>query len=286
MVAVELDVREQLVRASGVGAVLGHLDDRERLAGVLRRAHRVVLLGVQSRLEPVETRVEKRVAQLLDDVEGLGQKRLGPLEVGGVDERVPEKDAEPRRLDPVAAALRIREALVEHLDRSVQVSEHRVRAAERVGELRMVDDVGAVGLERLLEVVGGRARIAAPERELSEPFERATARPRVRRFLERLGEELLRRVEIVEAHRELGLREEILLVGGPRLAGREELAAHAEVLAEQLQHLERGRPRPRLDARNVSRGAPRKRELALTQAGRFAGLLETNPDGMGVVNVR
>ena len=73
---------------------------------------------------------------------------------------------------------------------------------------------------------------------------------------------------------------------GPGLAGREELAAHAEPLAEQMKHLEGGRARARLDARDVGRGAARERELALAQAGRFARLLQTNPDGTRIVNVR
>ncbi len=181
MVVVELDVREQLVRASRVGAVLGHLDDRERLACVLGRAHRCRPARRAAATESsrdARGRIGSRSSSTTSRV--WASERLGALEVGGVDERVSEQDAEPRRLNPVAAPLRVGEALVEHLDRAVQVAEHRVRAPERVGELRMVDDVRAVRLERLLEV-GRRPSEDCPAGSASWPRP-SSARPCDRGF--------------------------------------------------------------------------------------------------------
>ena len=63
--ALELDVREQLVRPGGVRDVLRQLDRSERHARVARGRLAVRLGRVQPRLRPVEARLEDRVGRLL-----------------------------------------------------------------------------------------------------------------------------------------------------------------------------------------------------------------------------
>ena len=149
----------------------------------------------------------------------------------------------------------------------------------------MVDDVVAERLERLVEVLDRRARVAAAERELPEALERAAALARVLGSLERLLEETLGGVEVVEAERELGLREQVLLPAGALVAGREVLAGHAEALPEQLEHLERRRAHARLDPRDVRRRAARKRELPLAQPDLLARFLDADSDRGRVVDM-
>ena len=265
-VAVELDVREELVGASRVRAVLGQLDDRERLPRVRGRPLGVVLLGVEARLEPVEPSAKDRVSHLLGELERAPEQLLRAGEVGRVDQRVPEEDAEARGLDPVAPALGLGQADVEDLDRGVEVAEHRVRAPERVREARVMAERAAHQLEGLLEERDRPGRVAAAEGQLAEPLERPGLGARFLRGLERFEEELLRDLEVVEAERELGLGQAVEL-RRPRAAPlREELRAHAEALAQLVQHLERGRAHAGLDPGDVGRRAAREGELALAHA--------------------
>ena len=149
----------------------------------------------------------------------------------------------------------------------------------------MVDDIVAERLQRLVEVLDRLARVAAAERELPEALECAAALPRLLGSVERLLEETRGGVEVVEAERELGLREQVVLPAGARVAGREVLAGHAEPLPQQLEHLERGRAHARLDPRDVRRRAARERELALAQSDLLTRFLDANSDRSRIVDM-
>ena len=67
--------------------------------------------------------------------------------------------------------------------------------------------------------------------------------------------------------RQLGFEELVALRQTPaRVARREEVGTDAERLGEDAEDLERGRPRPGLDARDVRGGTAVERELTLRQA--------------------
>jgi hypothetical protein len=149
----------------------------------------------------------------------------------------------------------------------------------------MIDDVAAVRLEGLVEALDGPARVAAAEGELPEPLEGAAAQARVLGRAERLLEERAGGVEVVEAQRELGLGEEIVLAPDPFGARCQELARYPEPLAEELEHLERRRAHARLDPGDVGRRAAGKRQLALAQADFLACALDALAYGTWVVDM-
>src|SRR5205085_4163651 len=79
--ALDLDVREQMVRPGRGLHVLGRLDRRERLAGVTCSRVVVPAGGVQPRLRPVEARPDNRVCRLARPREGAAEHLLGARQV-------------------------------------------------------------------------------------------------------------------------------------------------------------------------------------------------------------
>ena len=107
----------------------------------------------------------------------------------------------------------------------------------------------------------------------------SSARPRSRvgRLFQRVLQEPVCAVQIVETHGEIGLGQQVFVMGGTCLSCREEFRADSKPLTEQVQHLKRGRSRAGLDARDVRRGTAGECELTLAETGGFARFLETHP---------
>jgi hypothetical protein len=135
--------------------------------------------------------------------------------------------------------------------------------------------------QRLLEEADRAARVPAAEGELAESGERGAAI-----VLERILEEPLGGLEIVEPERDLGVEECGLPGDRPVLApGREVVRADAEALAELAQDLERRNPVAGLDPRDVGGGAALERELALVQARALPRFPEPRADLGGAIDM-
>jgi len=70
-----------------------------------------------------------------------------------------------------------------------------------------------------------------------------------------------------------------------RRARREIVLGHAQASPELAEELEGGDPVARFDARDVGRGAARKRKLALAESGPFARFLQAHTHGGGTVDM-
>ena len=138
VVAIELDVRKQLVRPRRVLRVLGRFQDRERSACVARGLGRMVLQRVEPRMGPVESRAQNGVARVRRRFESSREELLCGVEVVRVDVRVRQEDGEARRFDLVLAVLGGGQRLAEDGDRRFELVDHRVGAAEGVRGARLV----------------------------------------------------------------------------------------------------------------------------------------------------
>ena len=274
------------MRARDVVRVLGELEDVERLPREPRRRLRLAALRVQAGLRPVEPREHDRVAEVPRDRERLPDQLLRLREAAVVDVRVREQHREAERLDRVGAPVGVRAAALEEGDRRLELADHRVRAPERVGRLRMGELVEAVVRHGLLEELDRASRVAVPEGELSEPREGFRALGRSAGVVQGLLEEPLGALHVVEPERDLCLDERSAAHGLDSLdARREVVLGHAETPAELAEELQRRNPVAGLDPRDVRGRAAREGEAALAEAYALARFLQPPSDGGGIIDV-
>ena len=114
--------------------------------GVARGRLGIVTLGVESRLRPVEVDADDGIERVATDRERTSEDLLGATEVSAVDERVAEQELEANALELVVPALGSVEAALEDRDRGLELSHHRVRPTEGVGQVRMRILVASVEL--------------------------------------------------------------------------------------------------------------------------------------------
>lgn len=138
--------------------------------------------------------------------------------------------------------------------------------------------------QRLLEEGNRRPRVAAAERDLTQPGEPFGAESR-RRALEKRRVEALGLVELVQTQSNLGLDENPDSVPPNVGAGRQIVLGDAEPAPELAQQLEGRNPVARLDARDVRGRAARKGELALAEARLLAGDLKSLAHSSGAVDM-
>src|ERR671925_1129471 len=232
-------------------------------------------------MRPVEPRAEKRVAGICGERDTPLQQLAGVLELHHVDEGVREQHGEPHGLERVLAPLGRFERGAKDGDGGVELVDHRVRAAERVGERGLRGHVAHAERASLLELLDRTARVARVEGQLAEPGEGPRTILARGRLLERVRIELSREVALVEPERKLRVDQAGRVVTA--LDTRcEVVLADPEPAAHLTQELKRWDPVAGLDARDVRRRATRKRELTLAQARAFARLSEAAPDLSGV----
>ena len=195
MLAVDLDVREQLMGLRRVLGVLRRLQDVQRALGIERRLVRLPLERVQPRLRPVEASSEDRVSRIRRQLERPREQLLGLVEGQRVDVRVREENREASGLDLVTALFGGGQRLVEDRDRGLELVDHRVRPAKRVRSRRLVDEAIACRLRAPPRCVrsrpgdrraGTRPALALPRRALDRPGPRPSrALPRTARWRRR-----------------------------------------------------------------------------------------------------
>jgi hypothetical protein len=117
LATVELDLRQQVIRARRVERVLAGLQDLQRLARVARCCVAIALHRVQARLRPVNACGRERVARVVDVAEDATEQLLRCPELAAVDQRIGEEDREALDLDPVLTLTRELEVTLEDRDR-------------------------------------------------------------------------------------------------------------------------------------------------------------------------